>query len=238
MYLGIAKGLKRMGGFNIMAGVRITRRNAAWMIWVLMFLGMFWLMWKILVASLWLGYYVYIWPFLKLYAHIKAKKAATQTTSASPRPSNAKYMPSYEKHRQEINAMVKARMAEDDNYVHRTFRVAGVTFKNADGTDRQHLIKMMDLIKGENDISLVPTECEGKPAFEIHANGKQIGNVPADLCDYLYTNHSRIIGFTRCEILGGTVYDTHEDKDGNIDYVETDRELTYGVELTLRLNKE
>ena len=73
MYVGISRTLKRMGGFNVMAGVRITKRNAAWMVWAFMFLGMFWLMWKIIVASLWLGYFCFVWPFLKLHAHFKAK---------------------------------------------------------------------------------------------------------------------------------------------------------------------
>ena len=68
MMVGFSKRLKRMGGFSIMSGVRITKRNAVWMFWVLMFLGMFWIMWKWLVLAGWMLYYVCLglaWVFKK-----------------------------------------------------------------------------------------------------------------------------------------------------------------------------
>ena len=68
MMVGMSKRLKRMGGFGIMAGVRITKRNAMWMIWIACFLGMIWLMWKMLLGGLWGVYFMCLglaWVFKK-----------------------------------------------------------------------------------------------------------------------------------------------------------------------------
>ena len=58
MLVGMSKRLKRMGGFSILAGVRVTKRNAMWMVWAVFFLAMLWLMWKMLVLAGWGIYYM------------------------------------------------------------------------------------------------------------------------------------------------------------------------------------
>ena len=130
---------------------------------------------------------------------------------------------------------------EESLYEHITFKVKGVTFNNEDGTDRQHILKMLDLEKqaGKSEVlfEIERTQYEGKPAFAIYANEKRIGNVPAELCEYLNANYDRIIGFSYSKLLGGKVYKEVSNEDEYTDYEETGQELTYGVELTLRLNK-
>ena len=88
MYVGLAKRLKRAGGFNIMAGIRITKRNALWMIWIFLFVAMFWLMWKMLIGAgwllLWFYYYLLVWPVKKVYRLIKDKLDARQAANSAP----------------------------------------------------------------------------------------------------------------------------------------------------------
>jgi len=56
--------MKRAAGFNILAGVRITKRNALWMIWIMFFLAIIWLMWKMIIYTFWGIFLLYKYMFL------------------------------------------------------------------------------------------------------------------------------------------------------------------------------
>lgn len=64
------------------------------------------------------------------------------------------------------------------------FSVAGVTFRNDDGTDRQTILRHIHfqdapyVTDGSADITIQPFEYQGSPAFRILVNGYQIGFVP------------------------------------------------------------
>ena len=58
MFVGFSQRLRRMGGLRIGAGLRLTRRNVLWMIWALFFVAIIWLMWKMIVLSGWLAYFM------------------------------------------------------------------------------------------------------------------------------------------------------------------------------------
>jgi len=64
MMVGLSKRMKTAAGFNIMAGVRITKRNALFMVWVVFFLAIIWLMWKMCVYAVWGGAYMFYGIFL------------------------------------------------------------------------------------------------------------------------------------------------------------------------------
>ena len=59
------------------------------------------------------------------------------------------------------------------------FKVAGVSFANDDGRERQDIIKEIRAGK-EVDITLEEYSYKGRPAIGVYADGEQIGNVPAD----------------------------------------------------------
>jgi len=64
------------------------------------------------------------------------------------------------------------------------FNVAGVTFKNDDGTNRQKLISKME--DGEK-LNLTPYLYQGKPAvYVLNEDEKIIGNVPKELCSDIF----------------------------------------------------
>lgn len=62
------------------------------------------------------------------------------------------------------------------------FKVAGVSFSNDKGRDRQAIIKEIKAGKSVQ-ISLKPYQFKGKPAIGVYADGEQLGNVPADTVD-------------------------------------------------------
>ena len=64
------------------------------------------------------------------------------------------------------------------------FSVAGVTFKNDDGSDRQTILRHIHfqdapyVTDGSADVEIRHFEYQGNPAFRVLVNGYQIGNVP------------------------------------------------------------
>jgi len=66
MMVGFSKRLKRAGGFGILAGVRVTRRNAWYMIVAVFFLFIVWLMWKMMLLAGW-GLYGFMWLFAQIF---------------------------------------------------------------------------------------------------------------------------------------------------------------------------
>lgn len=83
-----------------------------------------------------------------------------------------------------------------------TFRVAGVTFNNDNGTSRQRIISGLYQY---DSLFLEPFTYEGKPAFHVvDCSGQCVGNVPAKLVDDFvsYRDKGYYIDLTVSEILG------------------------------------
>ncbi len=74
--------------------------------------------------------------------------------------------------------------AQQYNFVN--FSVAGVTFKNDDGSDRQTILRHIHfqdapyVTDGSADVEIQSYDYQGSPAFRVLVNGYQIGNVPKD----------------------------------------------------------
>lgn len=70
---------------------------------------------------------------------------------------------------------------DDTNIGYMTFRVAGVTFQNDDGTSRQEIISKLRQkhTSGESmQANLKEFSYNNKPALAVFIDGKQVGNVP------------------------------------------------------------
>jgi len=86
------------------------------------------------------------------------------------------------------------------------FRVAGVTFDNDDGTNRQNIIADIDHQRppfqdADNlEVSVLKTSYEGKLAYEVRVNDVQIGFVPSKQVDEvaaaLQHPDARVSGFS------------------------------------------
>lgn len=65
---------------------------------------------------------------------------------------------------------------------HNSYKIAGVTFKNEDGTKRQDILKSLK----DNDVIGVKTyDYNGKTAIGVYTcDGKQIGNIKEDEIPY------------------------------------------------------
>lgn len=61
-----------------------------------------------------------------------------------------------------------------------SFNVAGVSFRNEDGEDRQQIIRRLPR-DGECNIQLVRYTYEGEPAYHVVMDGKTVGNVPRNI---------------------------------------------------------
>lgn len=84
----------------------------------------------------------------------------------------------------ERQAKAEARAAEREEYArtHNNLftKVAGVTFKNADGSSRQANLKDLE-VSGADNVQLVQFEYQGEPALRVVVDGMEIGTVPADV---------------------------------------------------------
>lgn len=77
MFIGLSKTFAKFGMFRIGAGMRLTKKNAAWMLVILMFVWMFQLCWYMMVLCFWLIYavcYGIYWCIKKLVTALKGKK--------------------------------------------------------------------------------------------------------------------------------------------------------------------
>lgn len=110
-----------------------------------------------------------------------------------------------------------------------TFRVAGTTFDNDDGTSRQEILRHLKFgdapwADGPEDLNaeLEETEYNGETAFAVLINGYQVGNVPRANIPQVITarEHVATCYVSSVRILGGGT-----GSDG--------RDLNYGCEITL-----
>ena len=56
MFISFSKTLARFGGFRFGVGMRVTKKNAAWFWLIVFFVGMFQLMWGMMLICGWLIY--------------------------------------------------------------------------------------------------------------------------------------------------------------------------------------
>lgn len=76
MFVSLSKTLAKFGGFRLGLGLRLNKSNAAWMLFVLMFVYIFQAMWYMMILCGWLVYavcYGVYWCIKKLIETIKAK---------------------------------------------------------------------------------------------------------------------------------------------------------------------
>lgn len=87
MFIAISNTLKRAGGFRFAAGIRITKRNAWFMLFLLLFVYTIQFGWYLMIVTGWgmywlfyglykIYYYLFKWSALgvkKLYAFVKGK---------------------------------------------------------------------------------------------------------------------------------------------------------------------
>ncbi len=105
----------------------------------------------------------------RLIAEYKAKEQAAAEAAAKEAERQTK---------------AETRAAEREEYA-RTHdnlftKVAGVTFKNADGSSRQANLKDLE-VSGVGNVQLVQFEYQGEPALRVVVDGMEIGTVPADV---------------------------------------------------------
>ena len=83
-------------------------------------------------------------------------------------------------------------------------KVAGVTFINEDGTERQSILEDLDELPGHMvEVELEPYTYRGEPAVRVFADGQQIGNVPKELAPEISENFDRIAEIGDFEVVGG-----------------------------------
>ena len=109
-----------------------------------------------------------------------------------------------------------------------TFRVAGTTFSNPDGTSRQTILRHMKFgdepyAHGQDplDVTISPVTYEGEPAFEVHINNYMIGYVPKKDIEKM----NAISEANDCTIKHVAIIGGGSSEDGGL--------LSYGCEITL-----
>ena len=104
--------------------------------------------------------------------------------------------------------------------------LAGVTYPNDDGTDRQLLLRRLHFhdTPFDKSVEISVKECRfnNEVAFSVLANNMQIGFIPKSQISYVNENFDRIIEVSKIKVYGGG-----RDKDGNT--------ISYGAAITLKL---
>lgn len=106
------------------------------------------------------------------------------------------------------SAVVSDAMREhglDDNCIRCT--VAGVSFKNDDGSDRQYILRKIFFrdppYNAEIMVSITPYDFNGETAFGVYVNSKQIGNVPKQYVQRLIDDNDRLSSVENFNVYGG-----------------------------------
>lgn len=90
-----------------------------------------------------------------------------------------------------------------------TFKVVGVTFKNADGTSRQTLLRKMYFGKAPFnsdegiDITIEESAYEGNPAFPVFAEGYQVGNIGKEDIPFFVKRFKDFVSVAWADVNGG-----------------------------------
>lgn len=96
---------------------------------------------------------------------------------------------------------------QSDTHDYLEFKLAGVTFKNADGTDRQSLLEKYSNDEppfDQNTEAIIRRyEYEGKPAFALDVNRYMFGAVPSETSPIILSNWHRFDGVSSISVYGG-----------------------------------
>ena len=111
--------------------------------------------------------------------------------------------------------------------------IAGVTFKNDDGSSRQAILKDIKARGGDAELDLEEYEYKGKPAIRVLVDGDQIGNIPRGRVAEVSAILEQLED-ARLEVETFRPED-EEDEDGNIRHRG---ELIYRADLYLTYAKE
>ena len=74
MFVSLSKAFSKFG--NIRLGVRITKKNAAWMFFVMLFVWLFQMVWYMAVLCFWFLYavcYGCVWCVKKLFGKLRGE---------------------------------------------------------------------------------------------------------------------------------------------------------------------
>jgi len=111
-------------------------------------------------------------------------------------------------------------------YEFMTFRIAGVSHNNDDGTSRQRLLRAFRFgdppFDEKRNVTVEDTEYNGKPAFQVKVNNTCVGWVPKDKIDELNSKWNKIDKITAFDVTGGG-YDP-----------DTGEKRHYGATLSIR----
>lgn len=113
-----------------------------------------------------------------------------------------------------------------EEYEFYKFKVAGVTFKNDDKTDRQRILRAIrfkdEPYNKEIELGLQEQEFNGEVAYGVYVNDKQIGYVPKEKVGYIKERFNNIEGITHISVYGGG-------------RAESGEPISYGAEITLKI---
>ena len=99
-------------------------------------------------------------------------------------------------------------------------RVAGVTFRNDDGTSRQKYLKQAYNSDDVFDVDLESYEYEGKPAIRVLLEGNCVGNIPAN-------NVDEVLEYMKCLTDVDIYPDCFTDEETGKDVYRADLVITY-----------
>ena len=93
MFITLSKRLKSMSGFRLRVGLRITKNNWWYFLFILLFVGCFYFCWWCFVGCCWLVYFIFyaiykLYYFMFKYAAIGIKKLYSLIKEAVTRKSD------------------------------------------------------------------------------------------------------------------------------------------------------
>ncbi len=83
MFISFSKTIAKFGGFRLGVGMRVTKNNAVWMSFVVLFIELFKLIWYMIVFAFWLAYIICYGLYLgtkKLVIHFAEKQRLNEQT--------------------------------------------------------------------------------------------------------------------------------------------------------------
>ena len=125
--------------------------------------------------------------------------------------------------RRRLEAREEMRLYEDV-----TFKIAGVTYKNADRHSRQTILRKLKFgdypfNSGDIDLEFREYDFEGEPAVGVFLSGEQVGNIAKDDLSRFLSRRDRFVECIMYDVTGGGT------KNGE--------RLNYGLRLTLRFKR-
>lgn len=81
MFLSLSKTFAKVGGFRLGLGIRMTKKNAPYMLFLIFFVSMFQLMWYMMVLCFWLMYamcYGIYWCVKQIIRKIKKSNSVSK----------------------------------------------------------------------------------------------------------------------------------------------------------------